>query len=59
MVTTIILIPEEKTSDHRPICILDSMNNDKILRIVPIRVPFIASLAFPMAWSDAVRGDCI
>ena len=35
------------------------INKVKVLITVPIKVPLIASLAFPIAWSDAVSGAWI
>ena len=44
---------------HRPIFKLHKIISDIVLKMVPIKVPCMASLALPIACSEEVRGDWI
>ena len=46
-------------SPQSPIWKYENINSAAHLAIVPIRVEYIDSLALPIAWSDAERGDWI
>ena len=52
----IMFIPDAHIKAHRPMCEKHNINRVIVLISVPMSVPCMASLALPMAWSEAVRG---